>query len=313
MAVTRDSDMDDIVVSVVVPTYNRPRALAECLTALRGQTFSEPWEVIVVDDGSPIPAHVDGFADGDGAWCRVIRQANAGPGAGRNHGVREARGQFVAFTDDDCLPEPAWLETLVRATCEQRGALVGGTTVNGLVDQTFAATSQLILDLVYEHYNADPDDAYFFTSNNFLCPRDGFLAIGGFDERFRNASEDREFCDRWRIAGRPLVWSVGARVEHRHTQGLWEFLRLHYRYGRGAHRYQAARAARRSGEMREDIAFHATIPGRVWRRLGRGLLKDAGLVAALCVWQAANAIGFFTEMIATRMGCTARPDAGLDS
>jgi GT2 family glycosyltransferase len=183
--------------------------------------------------------------------------------------VREARGEFIAFTDDDCLPEPALLETLLRAARDRPNALVGGTTVNGLTGDFFASTSQLIVDLVYEHFNADPDDGYFLTSNNVLCSRERFLELGGFDESFpRAGAEDRDFCDRWRMRGWPIVWRPEARVEHRHGQSFRQFVDLYVRYGRGAYRYQAIRKKRGSGTMREDLGFHRTLPRRVWRRRG---------------------------------------------
>lgn len=290
--------MTAFAATVVVPTYRRPGQVKACLEALTAQTLREPWEVVVVDDGSPEP--VAGIAERFTSQLdlRVIRQDNAGPAAARNRGVREARGTFIAFTDDDCQPEHDWLATLVGAVRERPDALVGGTTINGLPHELFASTSQLIVDLVYEHFNADPDSAYFFASNNMLCGREAFLEMGGFDATFpRAGAEDRDFCDRWRMAGRPLVWRPAARVEHRHSQTLLKFLNLHMRYGRGAHMYQAKRRCRGSGTMREDLGFHSTLPRRVWARLrdhGSPLMRG-GVLAALVAWQAANAAGFALE------------------
>ncbi|MEI8319890.1 MAG: glycosyltransferase family A protein, partial [Planctomycetia bacterium] len=87
-----------IIVTVVVPTYRRPQQLRRCLEALAAQTFPEPWEVVVVDDGSPQPFSAADMPATDRLALRVIRQENAGPAAARNRGVREARGEFVAFT-----------------------------------------------------------------------------------------------------------------------------------------------------------------------------------------------------------------------
>jgi GT2 family glycosyltransferase len=303
--------VSDVVASIVVPTYGRPRQLSDCLEALAGQTFCEPWEVVVVDDGSPEP--IGGVADAFAGRLalRTIRQENAGPAAARNQGVHEARGEFIAFTDDDCLPEPGWLGQLVEAARERPGTLVGGTTVNGLTRELFASTSQMIIDLVYEHFNADPDDAYFLTSNNMLCTRERFLALGGFDTGFARAgAEDRDFCDRWRTAGWRIAWHPAARIEHRHSQTLRKFLDLHYRYGRGAYRYQAARRERHSGTMREDLGFHASLARRVWRRLpeGKNPVLAAGVVAALGIWQVANAVGFVVEGLASPRGSRRRGD-----
>lgn len=286
-------------VSVVIPAHGRPRQLADCLAALGRQSLPhDAFEVVVVDDGSPAPLDVAVAVPPGSLQLRIVRQANAGPAAARNRGVAEARGPLVAFTDDDCLPEPEWLAALLAVERRFPGALVGGSTINGLPGELFASASQLIIDLVYDHFNADPADAYFLTSNNVLCSREAYQSIGGFDASFpRAGAEDRDFCDRWRTAGRRLVWAPEARIEHRHSQSLRKFLDLHYRYGRGAHRYQAMRRSRGTGTMREDLSFHATLPRRLTQALRRehGLLRRLRLALAFALWQAANAVGFFAE------------------
>jgi glycosyltransferase involved in cell wall biosynthesis len=95
--------MTDALVSCIVPTYNGEAYLAEALDSILGQTY-QPLEIIVADDGS-----TDGtleIATGYGPRVRVIAQANAGPAAARNLGVREACGRFVAFLDQDDVWHP---------------------------------------------------------------------------------------------------------------------------------------------------------------------------------------------------------------
>jgi glycosyltransferase involved in cell wall biosynthesis len=297
--------MNDIVASVVIPTYGRPRQLLDCLEALASQTLTDSWEVVVVDDGSDVPVEVDAMVFGDGMPIRVIRQENAGPAVARNRGVQAARGEFIAFTDDDCRPEPEWLATLVQAARQRPHALIGGTTFNGLTEQIFASTSQMVIDLVYEHFNANPDDAYFVTSNNMLCARGSYLTLQGFDASFSRAgAEDRDFCDRWRAAGWPIVWRPCARVEHRHSQTLRKFLDLHFRYGRGAYIYQAKRRDRGSGDMRDDMNFHRSLLHRVgrWSFTRGDLRRKVGIASGLVLWQLANAGGFAAEAICRLRG-----------
>jgi len=289
------------VVSVVIPTYRRLRQLRECLTALAAQTLPrDAFEVVVVDDGSPegLGALADDFAAR--MQVRVIRQENAGPSAARNNGVRHAAGELVALTDDDCVPAPTWLETLVAGERARPGSLVGGSTRNGLEDCLFSETSQWIIDMVYDHFNRDHEDAYFFTSNNMLCSRQRYAEIGGFDESFTRAgAEDRDFCDRWRAAGWPLIWRPQATIEHRHPQTLARFLGLHYRYGRGAYLYHGRRRTRATGTMQDDLGFHAGLPMRIWNGMGRysGVFKRAKLAGALALWQMANVAGFCAQAL----------------
>jgi GT2 family glycosyltransferase len=229
---------------------------------------------------------------------RVLRQANAGPAAARNHGVRAARASLVACTDDDCAPRPDWLERPLDRARERPGMLLGGRTFNGLPDDLLADTSQLIVDLVYAHFNVDPEDAYFFASNNLLVPRDRMIALGGFDEGFpRAGAEDRDFCNRWRAAGFRLVACPDARIDHFHSQTLGKFLDLHHRYGRGAFLYQTKRKERGTGTMREDLGFHRTVVRQVRSRLGDRIAwnRAVPVAFALALWQVANAAGFFRE------------------
>ncbi len=293
------------LVSVVVPTYRRPQRLAMCLEALRAQSLgADAFEIVVVDDGSPTPVTLPAWSAEGGVPIRLVRQANAGPAAARNRGVAESRGSLIAFTDDDCLPAATWLERLVAAHEEHPTALVGGTSINGLVDDLFATSSQLIVDMVYDHFNRRRDgSAYFLTSNNILCQRSAYLALGGFDTSYpRAGAEDRDFCDRWRNSGRGLYWVEQALLEHRHSQSLAAFATLHYRYGRGAYRYHAQRRQRRSGTMHDDLGFHGSMLRLLTRHLGRipGGFRRAQIVACLGLWQCSNALGFLVEAIAER-------------
>jgi glycosyltransferase involved in cell wall biosynthesis/ADP-heptose:LPS heptosyltransferase len=99
------------LVSVIIPAYNRTRMILEVVESVRAQTYPDI-QLIVVDDGS-----TDGTADlidgQDDIIC--IRQKNGGPSAARNRGMREARGEFLAFLDSDDLWEPEFLSESVAA------------------------------------------------------------------------------------------------------------------------------------------------------------------------------------------------------
>jgi glycosyltransferase involved in cell wall biosynthesis len=93
----------DLPISVIIPVYNGERYLAEAIDSVLGQTC-RPLEIIVVDDGSTDGSL--GIAHRYPSPVQVIGQPHVGPGAARNHGVRIARGDFLAFLDaDDRWPE----------------------------------------------------------------------------------------------------------------------------------------------------------------------------------------------------------------
>jgi glycosyltransferase involved in cell wall biosynthesis len=92
-------------ISVIIPLYNKGAYIGRALDSVFAQTFQD-YEVIVIDDGSTDdgPERVASYTD---ERLHLIRQANAGPGAARNRGIREAKGKYVAFldADDEWLPE----------------------------------------------------------------------------------------------------------------------------------------------------------------------------------------------------------------
>lgn len=100
-------------VSVVVPLYNKGPYVKRALDSIAGQTVRD-FEALIVDDGSTDngPAVVSSFDD---ARFRLIRQPNAGPGAARNRGIREAAGEFIAFLDADDQWLPVHLEKALAA------------------------------------------------------------------------------------------------------------------------------------------------------------------------------------------------------
>jgi glycosyltransferase involved in cell wall biosynthesis len=283
---------------VIIPTHARPHQLASCLESLTLlQAPAGGFEVIVVDDGSPQPLDAVMKPYHDRLSITLLRQPNAGPGEARNTGAGAARGRFLAFTDDDCWPAPDWLMALARRFEQTPRHMLGGRTVNRLVRNPYAATSQLIVDVVYAFYNREPNAARFFASNNLALPADLFRELGGFDGKgFRFASEDRELCDRWRHLGHGMTYAPEAVVRHAHPLTLRAFCKQHFAYGRGALRYHRVRAERASGRLCDDLGFHARLP-----RLLRAPLADLSpgqvwrVSPLLLVWQAANAAGFFYE------------------
>ena len=111
------------VVSVIVPVYNNERHAAAALRSVLAQTF-HVWELLVVDDGSTdrTPDVLAQFAGEP--RVTLMRQANAGPAAARNAGIRRARGEFVAFLDGDDEWLPAYLATLLALAERQPTAAV---------------------------------------------------------------------------------------------------------------------------------------------------------------------------------------------
>ena len=280
-------------ISVVVPTFGRHRELRACLDALGRLDYPrDRYEVVVVDDGSDPPVERSTGASSSGLRVRWLRQENAGPAAARNAGARVATGEILAFTDDDCMPAADWLSEIAAALAREPRGLCGGTTTNALARNACSEASQAIVDVALEYLHAGVSDLRFFPSNNLALRADGFAAIEGFDASFRTA-EDRDLCDRWLRAGRPLVPVASAKVVHRHVLSLASFWRQHFGYGRGAYRLHRARSRRGASRFVPDLGYYAMVFRR--RVAAR---RTGGVVAAVAlmgVWQLANAAGFLWQ------------------
>ena len=290
-------------VSVIVPTIGRA-ALRRCIASLAGQDYPlDRIEVLVVDDGSPAPGVSASSLEHPGLCLTVLRQDRSGPAAARNLGVSRARGDYVAMIDDDCMADPGWIRALMGRLTGLREGGAGGAVRNALPDNRYAEASQQLVSYVCAYYNRQPEAPRFFTSNNLAFDRRALVESGAFNARYqRAAAEDRELCDRWRAAGRPLVSAPDAVVWHAHDLGPVSFWRQHVTYGRGAWQYRQARAARHAGRIRvEPLSFYTGLLAAPLRAHGLSGLPHALL---LVLAQVANLVGFARESLR-------RPGAGV--
>jgi GT2 family glycosyltransferase len=274
--------------SIIIPTHGRDAALDRCLKAVSRLDYpSECCEVIVVYDGSIPIQHpkIGQFS------VQLLTQPKSGPAAARNRGAIQSRGDYLAFTDDDCIPTADWLSRLSAAFVQYPERMVGGRVVNALPENNYAAASQLLVDFLYERYNADPLQAQFFTANNLALRRDLFLELGGFDTRFSLAAgEDRELCHRWINRGYRMFYEPAALVHHAHDLTLAGFWRQHVNYGRGAFRFRQQQNERLKLER---PTFYADLLRYPFRRAnGR---QVAQLFTRFLLMQAATTYGFIRE------------------
>lgn len=287
--------------SIIIPTFGRPDQLRNCLdTLVEVDPPGDGFEVVVVDDGTPEPLEPQLEPWTDRLELAVLRQENAGPGPARNLGLTAARGQFIAFTDDDCLIDREWLRALESALEEHPEALIGGRTTQQPGDP-YSETNQLIFDAVHRFYNESGQGATFFPSNNMAISAELLRDVGGFDPQFfPRASEDRELCDRWRHLGHDLLYVPAAHLIHARPASFRRYWRQHFTYGRGAHHYHRLRAERGSGQLRDDAVFHRRLPGMMRQPLKElPLQKRTAALALLGIWQLANAAGYFKERISS--------------
>lgn len=285
--------------SVVIPTRDRFSQLEMCLEALRAQDFPrENFEVIVVNDGSrdPVPRNITAFKDKLNLTILNRSQSN-GPGVARNQGGHAARYEYLAFTDDDCMPATNWLSSLAARFMKSPNDLVGGRVVNALTDNVYSCAAHVILDVIYVYYDPLKGRPHFFPTSNFAMPAESFREIGGFNESWPlAAAEDRELCYRWIQRGFQMIHAPEAIVYHRHPLAFSSFCSLHFKYGRGAYHYHQLRGGGTGeGGLKPDWAFY-------WNCLQypfaqTKLSRALGLATLLALWQGANAAGYFWQQV----------------
>jgi glycosyltransferase involved in cell wall biosynthesis len=256
-------------VSVVVATRDRADRLERLLRALAGQMLpAERFEVLVVDDGSTDHTP-DVLAHAAAALPIEIRRIDGpdgrGPAAARNRGWRAARGNLIAFTDDDCEPAPDWLQRGLRASEASPGSIVQGRTIPNPDELKrlgpFSRTKRI--------EEASP----WFQTCNIFYPRPLLERLGGFDERFPGAAgEDADLGWRARELGAERSFEQHAVVHHAVEEvGPLGELRQALKGS------ESARMYRRHPELRARAAY----AGIFWNRThARFALAAVGLALA---------------------------------
>ncbi len=198
---------DAPLISVVVPSHERPLRLRWLLNALEEQTLERAdFEVIVAHDSGP---ETEALLREHPLAVRAIALEPCGPAAKRNAAWRAARAPLVAFTDDDCRPPPEWLAGLMAAARENPGGVVQGRVA---IDPD---------ELALLHHapwsrsqEVDPPSPYGQTAN-IVYPRDLLERAGGFDESLPVAAgEDTDLLMRARALGAAYTGAPAVVIYH---------------------------------------------------------------------------------------------------
>jgi len=195
------------LVSVVVPVKNGDRSILGLCEALDTQTVGRArFEVIIVDNGSVDRTRevVRDWVARDPPNRQLLLAPGGGPGHARNAGVNAARGEWVAFTDSDTLPESRWLEVALEAF-----ERTGSQALEGSVEPwPVAAIGPLT------HQAENSSGGKYMTANMFYR-RELLMQVGGFDEQFEQFLEDSDLAFRVMDLGTKIPFVPEARVRHR--------------------------------------------------------------------------------------------------
>lgn len=209
--------MEELKISVVVPTYQRPHLLIRCVNALLGQAFAAAsYEIIIVSDGPDEATNVALSELSLKKFPTLLYYslpAKAGPAAARNLGWLLAQGELVVFTDDDCIPAADWLSAMWNAyELEKREDVA-------FSGRTLVPINEEPTD--YEKNISQLASAEFITAN-CACTKKALQKVRGFDERFRMAwKEDSDLQFKFIQNKIPIVKVSSAVVTHPVRKAPW--------------------------------------------------------------------------------------------
>ena len=243
-------------ISVVVCSYNGSKTIEQCLKACM-QLKYDNYEVIVVDDGS-----TDTTADIASRYpVRLIRTPNRGLSAARNLGMREAKGEIVAYIDDDAYPDPYWLHYLSIAFQETAFACIGGPNLappaEGMMAHSIANSPGGPV-----HVLLSDEEAEHVPGCNMAFRKEALESIGGFDAQFRVAGDDVDVCWRLQQTGKQIGYHPGAMVWHHRRKSPLAYFRQQRGYGRAE-----VLLARKWPEKYNSVG-HVSWSGRIYNNGG---------------------------------------------
>jgi GT2 family glycosyltransferase len=210
-------------VSVIVLNYNGRAFLSECLPSIFKISYPKSsYEVILVDNGS---------ADGSVEYVKekfpsvriLALKDNHGYAGGNNRGAAFARGEFVAFLNNDTIVDAEWLGELVKVIRRDRRAAICGSKVVLMDRQNHVQYSGAFLNplggpLFYPFHGLESSRDFYVVGSicgaSFLISKMVFSTIGGFDESYFMYSEEVDLCLRAWICGHHVLYASNSVVYH---------------------------------------------------------------------------------------------------
>lgn len=186
-------------ISVVIPLYNKERAIVDTLQSVLNQTVA-PYEIIIVDDGSTdaslnVVKKFVSTIDNLQSTIRFIHKENGGVSSARNWGIKESKGDYIALLDGDDLWEPSFLAEMVKMIDDFSEAAMWGVSIafikGGMCDKWQQGMGDGFRGYVENYFDTVHND--LFCSSSVVIRKEAFDVAGYFDERI-SSSED---LDMW--------------------------------------------------------------------------------------------------------------------
>lgn len=210
-------------VSIIIPVFNKIEYTRQCIESLlRNSGATYHYEIIIVDNASTDDTR-EYLSSLDGVIRSIVNSENLGFACACNRGAEAARGEFLVFLNNDTVPQPGWLNGLLRGAVEDRADIVGAKLLypDGTIQHagvTFVEPGDgvhIFKGLDGSHRAANRKRfLQCVTGACLLITRELFLQLGGFDEAFRNGYEDVDFCLRARELGKSILYTPESVLTH---------------------------------------------------------------------------------------------------
>ena len=216
-------------VSIIIPTFNRARVLAQTIDRIESQTISpDLYEVIVVDNASTDDTQ-SVLAQKRRQFRNLKSLIQSKPGAAptRNAGLSKASGEIVLFIDNDILAEPDLIERHIEYHARYSDASIIGNVITPWNDKTDPILRYLHHRGIYNPYTitSGPMDFSYYHTGNVSTPRSMLVEVGGFNEEFFvYGMEDIELGYRLQKAGCRMINGEQARAVHQYFPTYEEFI-----------------------------------------------------------------------------------------
>lgn len=222
--------------SIIIPVYNRLTEVIELLSSAESLTTPrEAFELLLVDDGSS-----DGFKDFCGTYVsktglniRTFFQTNQGPGAARNLGMENARGDYFIFVDSDCLFPPQWLEEIEKGLqanpCDAFGGPDGAHPAFSVLLKAINYSMTSFIGTGGTRGNKKHVGKFYPRSFNMGIHRNVFQKIGGMGQL--RHGQDMDYTARIYEAGFSVALFHDAFVYHKRRTSIPKFFRQIFNWG----------------------------------------------------------------------------------
>ncbi len=214
------------LISVIICSYNGGATIRDTLEGIQKIDYPN-YEVIVVNDGSKdsLPEIVQEYP------VKLITTANRGLSSARNTGMYNAKGEILAYIDDDAYPDPQWLRYLAYAYSVSDHGCIGGPNIAPF-DDGFIATCVANAPGGPVHVLVSDEVAEHVPGCNMSFKKEALMKIGGFDPVYRTAGDDVDVCWRIQESGRTIGFHPSALVWHHRRNSFKAYWNQQKGYGK---------------------------------------------------------------------------------